>query len=201
MRSLVLLGFFLSLFLSQFSYGQVACEVVFKREVVVKLQVVRAEPIFQQMREFAAQIEALKLFGGSARSRKRERQEIEADIDLLEKNFEKQLQKTPHLREFVDKWSHFNGYWLIKINEFHSLPELKKQELRKFMEVPVSIALKHFIAFLEAPNHRRWQMNRLNSILTIHQKHANIDLEAALFLINRQVQKFYSRWDFINCRH
>lgn len=156
-------------------------------------------PVFPQMRELTAQIEALKVFGGSKGSRRKAKAEIEADLAHVERDFAKILQKSPNVREYADLWMNFNSYWLNQINSFHTLPVAKQQALRADLEIPLSISLKHFIAFLEAPNHIRWKMGRLKSILNIHEKHANVDVEAALFLLRRQIEKFYSRWDFINC--
>lgn len=173
---------------------------VCKRIFSAKTQV-SVLPIFEQTYEVVNAVEALRLFERSNRKRRKEIEHMKSDLKALEGVLEARLEKHPYVGEFIAKWDSFNKYWLEKVEEYKTLPPEKQKQLKEYMEIPLSLSIKHFISFLEAPRHTKWKLNRLNNLLTIHEAHRSVDVEAALFLINREALKTYSRWDFIRCRY
>ena len=146
-------------------------------------------------------LENLPLFGRTKRARRKERQHIADDLKGVEEQLERLLKEKPYLEGYLERWQNFNAFWLEKIKEFESLPPKEQKKLSAQMEIPLSIGLKHLISFLESPHHRRWKLERLNQILSIHTEHPTVDLKASLFLIDRETRKYFSRWDFTRCKY
>ena len=88
-----------------------------------------------------------KVFGFTRRGRREEIQKLETELKQLEGKIDQVLQKTPELKETLDLWSHFTDYWQVKTLEFMALPPKEQKKLAPSLELPLSLALKHFIAF------------------------------------------------------
>ncbi len=151
--------------------------------------------------ELQQALDGTLLFGRTNKSRKKELEHIASDLTGVEEGLIRQIQEKPYIEAQLTQWLEFNQFWLVKLNEYKSLPLSEQKKLKKQMEIPMSIALKHFISFLEAPHHRRWKFGRLEYILTAHVQHPGVDLEASLFLIDRASRRYYSGWDFTHCRY
>ena len=105
------------------------------------------------------------------------------------------------VRRLIEDWDTFNTFWLSKVHEFRALPKKKRDTLASSLELPLSLAIKHYIAFLEAQDLSGWKLGRLSNILSVHTDYPDADVETSLFLLTREVQKYYSKWDFINCKY
>lgn len=157
-------------------------------------------PLMEVTWQMIEKSEGLGLFGSSKRARRKERGHIEKDLRSVEKEFEAFLVKRPEFRETLKLWREFNEYWSQKAEEFLELPQAKQKQLREVMEVPFSIGIKHLISFLEAGRLQALKRGRLHAILETHKKHPEVDIETALFHLNRTTSKYYSRWDILRCK-
>lgn len=146
-------------------------------------------------------IASLPVFGKSQRARNKEWEHMKSDLESVDQNILKFREKNPQLVETLDKWTQYNNYWLEKISEFRDLPKEQQDALKASLEVPLSIATKHLIGFLEAPNHRRWKLGRLDHIFNANLDQVGVDLETALFLSDRSSRRYFSRWEVVRCRY
>ena len=197
MSSLVLLIISLFILTPSVSQSRVRCQGVFR----VEMQEIRIRQMMQPTWDLYRAFEELDLFGSSKKKRAKERATMKKEIKGVEEAFLIAMKDKPHLHETLDMFQQFNKHWAERLEEYKKLPKEEQARLKESIEVPLSIGIKHFVAFLEARNHRRWKLGRLHYLLELHTKHLNVDLETALFLINRGANKFFSRWDFVNCRY
>lgn len=153
-----------------------------------------------ETKQMIDKIEALKIFGKSKRSRAKEQRHIMEDLEGLIPLMAAK-RKNPLINEFLDKWMEFNRFWMRQIEAFEALPIKEQNELRPYLEAPISIATKHLISYLEARHHKNWEHDRLSEILTVHTHHPTASVRTSLFLMERTIKKYFSRWDFINCKY
>jgi hypothetical protein len=138
---------------------------------------------------------------GRRRARAREFHKIEHELEHVEHGLARRMEQDSQVREIVEQFEAFNQFWLQKIQEFRQLSPQEQRRLAPLLEIPLSIGTKHMISFLEDRHHVGWKLHRLRHFLTLHQEHSNLGLEAHLFLMDRAVKKYYTRWDYTRCRY
>ncbi|MCJ8275707.1 MAG: hypothetical protein HRT44_04415 [Bdellovibrionales bacterium] len=159
------------------------------------------EVLFEQIESMLDMAQSLQLFARTQRGRDKEVEHIRSDLEGIKRHLASRISRQNYALEYLQKWESFNAFWLKKAQEFQQLPPARQAQLKEYMELPISFSLKHFISFFEASHHMKWKFERLDTFLDIHTKHPNVSVETALFLFNRQVLKFYSRWDFLRCKY
>lgn len=200
MRSTLLLRVFLITLIILMSLGAHArnsCRRLFLAPPLAK----NSSPLMDSAWSFFEKIEDSSFLGNTKRSRKKERKHLKKDLEGVQKDFINFQNNNPHLTATLDLWTKYIQYWDLKIIEFESLPLHQQRVLKKDMEVAISIGLKHLVSFLEAKNHRRWKLGRLQELLSSFKQQPDADIETALFLLIRTTKKYFSEWDFIRCKY
>jgi septal ring factor EnvC (AmiA/AmiB activator) len=144
----------------------------------------------------------LKLFKSTQRGRKREHRHIVDDLTSLNARIKTmKAEGQEYQKDLLNTWDQYLSYWLQQIQNYESLPDTERRRMKTSLEVAISLGTKHLISFLEAPHHRRWKLERLLQVLNSGYAQSTGELTLSLFLVEREVQKYYSHWDFINCRY
>lgn len=121
------------------------------------------------------------------------------DLDELSTKLDKKSKHETFI-DIIGKWHSFS----LKLEENIAVYEglsLSDQKLYfEKMKLPISFMTSHFITFLET-KHLKFDYERLRSILIYMDRlEANTDFFLYLYEFEKQVLKFFSKDEFINCK-
>ncbi len=120
------------------------------------------------------------------------------DLEELSKNLNKKSENQS-FTEIINKWNDFSLILKKQIQSFERLPEIEQKLYFEKMKLPISFMTSHFITFLET-KHLKFSYQRMYSILKFTSElEENSDLILFLFEFEKQVLKFFSKNEFIDC--
>lgn len=121
------------------------------------------------------------------------------DLEELSKELNKKS-KNESFMEMIKKWYEFSLLLEKQIQAFEGL-DLNQQRLYyEKMKLPISFMTSHFITFLET-KHLKFSYQRIYSILKyMVDLDSNSDLVLYLYQFEKQVLKFFSRNEFLDCQ-
>jgi len=186
----------LSLAFSSFSYaqgeGQGCGPSLVTENIKARPPSMPAEKSVASAIDLLKQAEALGVYGGKRRREKKEFADLNHQLSHIQEHGEGQYRQKLKSAKVLTHWSEFNQFWQSQMTTFSELPKESQQELWEPLQLVMSIGIKHFIAYAESPSDHRLNGPRLETILTSHVGHQHRSLEENLYILTKNVQKYYS---------
>lgn len=120
------------------------------------------------------------------------------DLEELSKELDKKAQNETFMA-IIEKWSLFAETLETQIQSFQALSETQQKLYFEKMKLPVAFMTSHFITFLET-KHLKFNYLRMHTVLKyMTELDSKADLVLYLYEFEKQVLKFFSKKEFINC--
>lgn len=193
MRTTLLLT--LLFIIPRLAHSQLRCQNLFAETHSAHFNI--QQDIREQLDQLLPLVSEFQLFTRSKRASAKEEQQLRHEWQELQEQLKVKLEKNPEFESYLKMWIDFMRHWNTRAEEYRLLSKKEQGQLKNQFEIPISLATKHWIAFLEAPHYRRWKLGRTLRLL---QMQRGTDLRLDLFLLQRKVDTLYSRWDFTRCK-
>jgi hypothetical protein len=121
------------------------------------------------------------------------------DLDMLSADLDKKSKNQTFLA-MINNWNVFALRLEAQIKNYEIMDLNKQKKYFQKMKLPILFMTSHFITFLET-KHTKFEYRRMNSMLVFMNKmNPDDDLLLYLFEFEKQVLKFFSTNEFINCK-
>jgi hypothetical protein len=121
------------------------------------------------------------------------------DLEILSEGLDKKSKNQTFL-EMINNWFSFALSLEAKITDYEKMDLKDQKPYFQKMKLPIAFMTSHFITFLET-KHTKFEYRRMNSMLVFMNKmNQSSDLLLYLFEFEKQVLKFFSTNEFINCK-